>query len=278
MQIIRILNQEFLPAKNWSNRNKTSTKFKLLIHKIKGFLNLLSGNELVNMIIDVLSEEEKLILSQKYISALQGIAKTVNNRVKPKKKHYFKKPLRLATLTLSNIQELGFNCGKRLWKNCLDENERLPGGRPTLSENIQTDIENHFESITNVAANRTIQERVIGPYLPIFGRYHGVKKPKIKRLIEKNLITVRNRSTSLREAKFLFDDKHHNVYGRKLPFQTFIKYINLAKQIPILSTRNEENFVTDEYSKVISQALLNFIAVNLFFLKTACLLEYLKSI
>lgn len=37
---------------------------------------------------------------------------------------------------------------------------------------------------------------------------------------------------------------------------------NLAKQIPILSQRNEENFVTDEYSKVISQALLNLSASN----------------
>lgn len=232
MQIIRILNQQFLPAKNWSYRNKTSRKFKLLVLKIKGFLNLLSGNELVNMINDVLSEEEKIFLSQKYISALQGIARTVNKRINSKRKHYFIRPLRMATLTLSNIQELGFNCGKRLWKNCLDEKERLPGGRPTLSEKIQTDIENHFESITNVAANRTIQERVIGPYLPIHGKYHGIKKPKIKRLIEKNLITVRNRSTTLREAKVLFDEKHQNEYGRKLPFQTFIKYINKKYKRP----------------------------------------------
>jgi hypothetical protein len=232
MQILRVLNNQYNPGKNWSQRNKTSSKFKILIRKIKNFLNLMSGFDLLNMIKDLLTEEELLIISQKYVAALSGLANTVNKRVTMKEKHDFIRPLRLADLTLSNIKDLGFNCGKELWKNCLDERPRLPGGRPVLDENIQTEIENHMETITSFAANRTIKERVIGPYLPIHGRYHGIKKPKIKRLMEKSLITVRNRYSTLREAKTQFDEKYQLEYGRKIPYQTFLKYIHKKYKRP----------------------------------------------
>jgi hypothetical protein len=39
MQVIRILNQVYLPGKYWSNRNKTSRKFKLLVLKIRNLKN-----------------------------------------------------------------------------------------------------------------------------------------------------------------------------------------------------------------------------------------------
>jgi len=77
-----------------------------------------------------------MIISQKYISALNGLANTVNKRVKTKQKHDFIRPLRQADLTLSNIKDLGFNCGKELWKNCHDERPRLQGGRPVLDDYI----------------------------------------------------------------------------------------------------------------------------------------------
>jgi hypothetical protein len=184
------------------------------------------------MIKDILSDEELSILSQKYVQALNGLADTVNKRVKTKQKHNFIRPLRLANFTLANIKELGFHCGKQLWKNCLDERERLPGGRPIIDDKIQTDIENHMQLITSEAANRTIQQRVIGPYLPLHGQFNGRKKPKIKRLIENNLITVRYRNLSFRETKTLFDNKHQQEYGRKLPYQTLIKYIHKRYKRP----------------------------------------------
>jgi hypothetical protein len=184
------------------------------------------------MIRDILSEEELSVLSQKYVHALNGLANTVNNKVTTKQKHHFIRPLRQASFTLANIKELGFNCGKDLWKKCLDDRERLPGSRPIIDDNIQTDIENHMNSITNVAANGTIQQRIIGPYLPLHGEYNGIKKPKIKRLIEKNLIPVRYRNCTLRETKNLFDNKHQQEYGRKLPYQTLIKYIHKKYKRP----------------------------------------------
>jgi hypothetical protein len=58
MQIIRVLNNRYTQGKYWSKRNKTSSKKKIL--------KLLSGNELINMIRDILSEEELSVLSQKY--------------------------------------------------------------------------------------------------------------------------------------------------------------------------------------------------------------------
>ena len=78
MQILRVLNNQYNPGKNWSQRNKTSSKFKILIRKIKNFLNLMSGFDLLNMIKDLLTEEELLIISQKYVAALSGLANTVN--------------------------------------------------------------------------------------------------------------------------------------------------------------------------------------------------------
>jgi hypothetical protein len=101
-----------------------------------------------------------------------------------------------------------------------------------LDKNIQTEIENHMETVTSVAANRTVKERVIGPYVPIHVRYHGIKKPKIKRLIEKNVITVRNRNITLREAKTQFDEKYQLEYGRIIPYQTFLKYIHKKYKRP----------------------------------------------
>ncbi len=144
MQITRVLNKQFVPGKNWSNRNKTCSKFKILIHKIRNFLETLSGFDMLSMLQDILSAEERFSLSLKYVHVLKGIAKTVNRRVEVKQKHHFIRPLRLAALTLSNVNELGFECGKQLWKNCLFDHERLPGGRPRLDEKIQNDIENHF--------------------------------------------------------------------------------------------------------------------------------------
>jgi hypothetical protein len=73
-------------------------------------------------------DEEKEKISQKYIVALQGIAKSVNSSVPLKNKHNFIRPLRSATLTLSQAKKLGFNCGKRLWINSVFDKERLPGG------------------------------------------------------------------------------------------------------------------------------------------------------
>jgi hypothetical protein len=78
MQILRVLNNQYNAGKNWSQRNKTSSKFKILIRKIKNFLNLMSGYDLLNMIKDLLSEEEIMNISQKYVSALNGLANTVN--------------------------------------------------------------------------------------------------------------------------------------------------------------------------------------------------------
>jgi hypothetical protein len=78
MQILRVLNNQYNAGKNWSQRNKTSSKFKILIRKIKNFLNFMSGYDLLNMIKDLLSEEEIMNISQKYVSALNGLANTVN--------------------------------------------------------------------------------------------------------------------------------------------------------------------------------------------------------
>jgi hypothetical protein len=226
MLITKILNNHFTPAKRWSARRTHSSKFLKLKNKIRYLLSLLSGNEIVNMLKSVLNKEELYDISEIFVDSLKGIAKNVNNKITLKKRHNFIRPLRLAGFTQREIQKLGFKCGNNLWRDCLNPNERLPGGRPNLNDEIRVEIDKHAESLSNFGANRTISERSIGPYLFIPGRYNGIKKPKPKRLIEKNIISVKYLNVSRREIVKLFNEKKEQVLDKKIPYSTFTKYVH----------------------------------------------------
>lgn len=225
MLITKILNNRYTPAKRWSNR-KYSTGLVNLKKKIRNILSLLSGNEIVNMIIDVLTKNELRDISHRFVDSLKGIAKTFNNNVKSKQKHRFIRPLRLAGLSRNEVKELGFKCGIKLWRDCYNTNERLVGGRPCLQETIHDEIEKHLEILSSFGANRIISKRVIGPYLPIAGKFNGTKKPKQKRFIVKNIIPVKYLNSTNKEITKTFNEKNEEKLGKKLSYSTIYKNIH----------------------------------------------------
>jgi hypothetical protein len=228
MLVTKSLNRNYLTARNWSNRNKSGKNYYQLVNRIRNFLNLLSGNNVVDMLNCVLAKQDLANLSQKYTNALSGIAVHVNKRTKLKQRHYFIRPLRQANLTLKEIKEIGFKCGKSLWKTCLNKSERLEGGRPEIPETIKDGINNHMENVSSEAANRLIKERIVGPNLPNLGIYDG----NIRSDIEKRLISVRNRFHTIRESKKLYDDIYEQVNGKKISYSTFLKYIQKKYKKP----------------------------------------------
>lgn len=69
-----------------------------------------------------------------------------------------------------------------------------------------------------------VTQIVIGPYLAIHGKFNGIKRPKQKRLIEKNIIAVRYLNLTRNEIKTLFDEKNERITGRKLSYFSLRKY------------------------------------------------------
>jgi hypothetical protein len=72
MKAINILNQRYESAKKWSDRIKT-TNFYILIRKIRSLFDSISGNDVINMIYNVLNKQELTLLSKRYIDGLKGI-------------------------------------------------------------------------------------------------------------------------------------------------------------------------------------------------------------
>ena len=169
MEVVKVIKIRYAPFIRWSQRNKSSGYFKLLKKRIKQFL------ELSQMLNDVLGSNNLLEHSPKPTQALINLSTAINNR-KQKEKHHFIRPLRLAGLSLEEAKELGYNISKDLWANCLNTNERNLGGRPQVPNLIITEIRNHMEKLSNIAANRPYTVRQFAPRDP--GKNFQKKKNK----------------------------------------------------------------------------------------------------
>ncbi len=97
MLVTKILNNRYTPAKRWSTRRNASSFLQLKL-KIRNILNLLSGNDIINMLKSVLNREELYEISKIFVDSLKRIAENVNSKIKFKQKHKFIRPLRLAGL------------------------------------------------------------------------------------------------------------------------------------------------------------------------------------
>ena len=60
MEVVKVIKIRYAPSIRWSQRNKLSGYFKLLKKRIKQFLISLSGNELSEMLNDVLGSNNLL--------------------------------------------------------------------------------------------------------------------------------------------------------------------------------------------------------------------------
>ena len=89
----------------WSLRDKKSTNHKRLKKRISEFLISLSGNDLIEMILDVIGKNKREILFKKFIKALKGLS-FVSNKSKKKNRHHFIRPLRKAGMTYYDVKKL----------------------------------------------------------------------------------------------------------------------------------------------------------------------------
>ncbi len=58
-----------------------------------------------------------------YLFAKVGFYK----KMKYRKRHYFVRPFKLAGFSHQDLRNFGFPVSKKLWRNCLNENERSKG-------------------------------------------------------------------------------------------------------------------------------------------------------
>ena len=75
-----------------------SSNHKRLKERINQFLINLSGNDLIEMILDVIGKNKRVILFKKLIKALKGLIKIANKSTN-KNRHHFIRPLRTAGMT-----------------------------------------------------------------------------------------------------------------------------------------------------------------------------------
>ncbi len=205
MSIIRVLSNVYNLATRWSTRANTNGYFRLLKQRIRQFLINLSGDEITDMLKDVLTKPEISSLSAKYLNALREISVAVNNSsiIKPKRKHHFIRPLRLAGITKRQVNELGFRCGKKLWRSCLNRNGRHLGGRSRMPNDLINEIREHMENLSNIAANKTIVIRT-------FSQRDPCVNYKKKTISKRNHVAM-YRQTTLNEAFRQFKEQAQNL-------------------------------------------------------------------
>jgi hypothetical protein len=109
------------------------------------------------MIRDIFTKEELIFnLDLKSTRALMNISASVNETrlVKSKSKHYFIRPLRHAGFTKRQVNRLGFDCGKKLWRSCMNRRDRHLGGRSRLSLQTLSDIRATMCRLSTFSADR----------------------------------------------------------------------------------------------------------------------------
>jgi hypothetical protein len=222
MDVIRILNNDFNRAVVWSTRHKSSPNFRLLKQKIKLFLINLSGNDLISMLNDVLEENEvaELNYAHIHIQALRHISLAVNQKTKPKDKHFFIRPLRVGGLSRNQAKGLGFNLSDKIWKSCLIRNDRNLGGRPSIPNGFVKELNIHLQKLSNVSSTRSVLIRKFAPRNPF------VLFKKIK--IDQSRETVQNRQATLNEAFRLFKKEqpandNFRMFRERLSYSTYCK-------------------------------------------------------
>jgi hypothetical protein len=223
MQATQVLKNDFCLSRKWSSRHKRSDSFTKLKENIRSFLTQLSGDDVYAMILDVFKEHEILNLQTKYRAALENISKKVNSKkiVKIKSKHHFIRQLREAGLRLPQIKMLKFECSKKLWRSCLNKNERNLGGRPRLPIECINEIRETMISLSNYSADKSVLKKVYferDPTVPF--------KKKRTREVE-SYENVRFRETTLIDAYNVYKNKVNEVKPcYKVSYTCFINYVD----------------------------------------------------
>jgi hypothetical protein len=104
----------------------------------------------------VLTKNQKEKVASIYIAALANMSTALHKLVKKKDQHHFIRALRKAGISKSDLNKLGYKCGKKLWKSCLDARERNLGGRQSIPSECIDEIKAHMESISTLASDKTV--------------------------------------------------------------------------------------------------------------------------
>jgi hypothetical protein len=151
----KILNMKLKDMKNWSTYDSHSKiNFR---NKIRQILSLLSGDDVIGMLCDVLSENEKNQISAPIYNALSNLSFIYNNK-KPISKYQIAFAFRKAKLSLNESISLGFNISERLWSKAkYTQIEAKRGPKRKINEDLKSLIKNHLEKISSPSSNRSIK-------------------------------------------------------------------------------------------------------------------------
>ena len=223
--IINVLNAEYIPSIPWSRRKKNGNYFKL-IGRIREFLSLLAGGEMLFMLRDLVIKDEIKIIAKEYHTALANLSEPIN-QVKLKNKHLFFRPLKNAQITMTELKEMKYKIGNTLWSSCKRNYPRKLGGRPKINEATQNAIKTIIEE-TSMPSSFRIIKVVKRPNSQNLSKFEPKKK---QAKLEKNDKTVQTRTLSLTNSKQNFDKFvtiQQNLIENdieKISFKTFYKYV-----------------------------------------------------
>lgn len=149
------------PMKPWSLRSgyrmkKYGGSHAKLINDIRKVLKLLSGNEIIPMLNQVLTIDQKKQLLPSYEKALREYS-FMFNQANPKYKYMYLNPIRKAGVSINDAKKLGFKTNFFTWKSCLNMNSRKKGGRKAISNSIKREMFLHLQSNSSIAANRMLK-------------------------------------------------------------------------------------------------------------------------
>ena len=111
----KILNQNLEPMRNWSTY-KDITRIGLR-KKIRILLQLLSGDEMLLMLKEVLFDNEKEYFCSNLYDALSNLSFIYQSR-KQIRRYSIASALKNARLSLEKSRSLGYNISKGLWTSC----------------------------------------------------------------------------------------------------------------------------------------------------------------
>lgn len=192
----------------WSQRATNGFKC-MMAKKVRRLLEKVSGNEVVELLKDVLKQDEIKVLAKKYYDALSNLSKPINE-VKPKNKHVFIHQLKMADLRLSEILEMNYKCSRSLWASCKSTHERLVGGRPRISDEIVSEIKEILDKNSSMSSFQTVKvkKRSVEPSVSLFEPRLKKKKLDESESAESIVENVKFCRITMQEAKEELDKKY----------------------------------------------------------------------
>lgn len=115
-------------VEKWSDESQTGNFYEKK-RKIRHILTILSGNDLVEMIKDILTESEIEEISHKHVKALKNIGHVYSSdsNLSPLVRRTILRQIRSAGITFKSAKSLNFKCTKFLWQICLVKDYKRRG-------------------------------------------------------------------------------------------------------------------------------------------------------